>query len=36
MDFLQEFDTPLNLYKREDGIFRALCNESNISEKDVN
>jgi len=32
---IAEFDTPLNLYQRGDGIFRALCDKSNILEKDI-
>ncbi|EIW84009.1 ABC protein [Coniophora puteana RWD-64-598 SS2] len=30
-----EFDTPLNLFRRQDGIFRGMCERSNISEKDI-
>ncbi|KAF8802448.1 P-loop containing nucleoside triphosphate hydrolase protein [Phlegmacium glaucopus] len=32
---IAEFDTPLNLYRKYDGLFRALCDESNISENDI-
>ena len=32
---VQEFDTPQALYKNEDGIFRSLCEGSNISEADM-
>ncbi|RPD56133.1 multidrug resistance-associated ABC transporter [Lentinus tigrinus ALCF2SS1-7] len=30
-----EFDTPLNLYDKEDSIFRSLCNEANLSRQDI-
>ncbi|KAG0699189.1 ABC protein [Suillus ampliporus] len=30
-----EFDTPSNLFKMEDGIFRGMCERSNISLKDI-
>ena len=30
-----EFDTPLNLFEKEDSIFRSLCNEANLSKKDI-
>ncbi|KAG0705743.1 ABC protein [Suillus ampliporus] len=30
-----EFDTPSNLFKVEDGIFRKMCERSNISLKDI-
>ncbi|KAJ2926067.1 hypothetical protein H1R20_g11028, partial [Candolleomyces eurysporus] len=30
-----EFDTVLNLFDREDSIFRALCNEANLSRSDI-
>ncbi|GJJ12857.1 hypothetical protein Clacol_007102 [Clathrus columnatus] len=30
-----EFDTPLNLYDREDSIFRSLCEEANLSRQDI-
>lgn len=30
-----EFDTPLNLYDREDSIFRSLCDEANLSRQDI-
>ncbi|EGN99138.1 hypothetical protein SERLA73DRAFT_168655 [Serpula lacrymans var. lacrymans S7.3] len=30
-----EFNTPLNLYRKEDGIFRGICERSNISLKDM-
>ncbi|KAH9481477.1 Multidrug resistance protein fer6 [Psilocybe cubensis] len=29
-----EFDTPLSLFQNADGIFRALCDNSSITEKD--
>ncbi|KAH7925482.1 ABC protein [Leucogyrophana mollusca] len=32
---VSEFDTPLNLYRMEDGIFRGMCERSNISLKDI-
>ena len=31
---VQEFDSPLILY-RQNGVFRSMCEESNITEKDV-
>jgi ATP-binding cassette subfamily C (CFTR/MRP) protein 1 len=30
-----EFDTVLNLFDREDSIFRSLCNEANLSRSDI-
>ena len=30
-----EFDTPLNLFDKEDSIFRSLCNEANLSRSDI-
>ncbi|KAG8950683.1 hypothetical protein FRC04_007308 [Tulasnella sp. 424] len=30
-----EFDTPLNLYNKADGIFRSMCERSGITEKDL-
>ncbi|PCH38966.1 ATP-dependent bile acid permease [Wolfiporia cocos MD-104 SS10] len=30
-----EFDTPLNLFDKEDSIFRSLCNEAGISRQDI-
>lgn len=30
-----EFDTPLNLFDREDSIFRSLCNEAGLSRQDI-
>ncbi|KAG2129053.1 ABC protein [Suillus bovinus] len=30
-----EFDTPSNLFKIEDGLFREMCERSNISLKDI-
>ena len=30
-----EFDTPLNLFDKEDSIFRTLCNEANLSRQDI-
>ncbi|KAL6300347.1 multidrug resistance-associated ABC transporter [Sparassis latifolia] len=32
---VQEFDTPLNLFDREDSIFRSLCNEANLTRQDI-
>jgi len=31
----KEFDTPYNLFKIEGGIFRGMCERSNISLKDI-
>jgi ATP-binding cassette, subfamily C (CFTR/MRP), member 1 len=31
----QELDTPLNLYDRSDGIFRGMCDRSNISRAEI-
>ncbi|KAJ4474265.1 ATP-binding cassette [Lentinula aciculospora] len=30
-----EFDTVLNLFDREDSIFRSLCNEANVQRSDI-
>lgn len=30
-----EFDTPLNLFDREDSIFRSLCNEAGLTRLDI-
>jgi ATP-binding cassette, subfamily C (CFTR/MRP), member 1 len=30
-----EYDTPLNLFDREDSIFRSLCDEANLSRQDI-
>ncbi|KIP09393.1 hypothetical protein PHLGIDRAFT_534837 [Phlebiopsis gigantea 11061_1 CR5-6] len=30
-----EFDTPLNLFDREDSIFRSLCNEAGLTRHDI-
>jgi len=30
-----EFDTALNLFDKEDSIFRSLCNEANLSRQDI-
>jgi ABC-type multidrug transport system fused ATPase/permease subunit len=30
-----EFDTPRNLFLKEDGIFRSMCQKSNIAIEDV-
>ena len=30
-----EFDTPLNLFDREDSIFRSLCNEAGLTRQDI-
>ena len=30
-----EFDTPLNLFDKEDSTFRSLCNEANLSRQDI-
>jgi len=30
-----EFDTPLNLFDREDGIFRSMCDRSHIGRKEI-
>ncbi|EMD36548.1 hypothetical protein CERSUDRAFT_115579 [Gelatoporia subvermispora B] len=30
-----EFDTPLNLFDREDSIFRTLCNEAGLTRQDI-
>jgi len=30
-----EFDTPINLFDQEDGIFRGMCNRSNINRTDI-
>lgn len=31
----QEFDTPANLYKFDNGIFRSMCQRSNITGEDI-
>ncbi|KAF9234111.1 ABC protein [Melanogaster broomeanus] len=33
--YLEEFDTPYNLYQRERGLFRGMCERSNISLIDI-
>jgi ATP-binding cassette, subfamily C (CFTR/MRP), member 1 len=30
-----ELDSPLNLFDKEDSIFRSLCNEAGISRADI-
>ena len=30
-----EFDTVLNLYDKPDSVFRALCDEANLSRTDI-
>lgn len=30
-----EFDSPLNLFARVDGVFRGMCDRSGIEEKDI-
>ncbi|KAF7798058.1 hypothetical protein EIP86_009270 [Pleurotus ostreatoroseus] len=30
-----EFDTPLNLFDKEDSIFRSLCDEASLSRQDI-
>lgn len=30
-----EFDTPLNLFDKEDSIFRSLCDEAGLSRQDI-
>ena len=32
---IAEFDTPENLYKRADGIFRGMCERSTITLEDI-
>ncbi|KAJ7120061.1 P-loop containing nucleoside triphosphate hydrolase protein [Mycena epipterygia] len=32
---ISEFDTPLNLFNRNDGLFRSLCEKSNIMAADI-
>ena len=32
---IAEFDTPTRLYNMEDGIFRGMCDRSNISLEDI-
>ena len=32
---IAEFDTPENLYKRHDGIFRGMCERSSITLDDI-
>ena len=30
-----EIDTPLNLYDKEDSIFRSLCSEAGLTRQDI-
>ena len=30
-----EFDSPLNLFDKEDSIFRSLCNQAGLSREDI-
>lgn len=30
-----EFDTPLELFDREDSIFRSLCREASLTREDI-
>ena len=30
-----EFDTPLNLFDREESIFRSLCDEAGLTRQDL-
>lgn len=30
-----EFDTPLNLFDREQSIFRSLCDEARLTRQDI-
>jgi ATP-binding cassette, subfamily C (CFTR/MRP), member 1 len=32
---IAEFDTVLNLFDKEDSIFRSLCNEANLQRADI-
>lgn len=32
---IQEFDTPVNLFNKPDGIFRGMCERSDISLADI-
>ncbi|KAJ7440231.1 ABC protein [Mycena latifolia] len=32
---IAEFDTPLNLFNRDDGVFHSLCEKSNITLSDI-
>ncbi|KAJ7477714.1 ABC protein [Mycena latifolia] len=32
---IAEFDTPLNLFNKDDGLFRSLCEKSNIASSDI-
>ncbi|KAJ6475599.1 ABC protein [Mycena sanguinolenta] len=32
---IAEFDTPLNLFNKYDGLFRSLCEKSNITSSDI-
>ncbi|KAF7349832.1 ABC protein [Mycena venus] len=32
---IAEFDTPLNLFNKDDGLFRSLCEKSNITSSDI-
>lgn len=30
-----EYDSPLNLFDKEDSIFRSLCNEAGLTRHDI-
>ncbi|KAG0138983.1 hypothetical protein CROQUDRAFT_55413, partial [Cronartium quercuum f. sp. fusiforme G11] len=32
---IAEFDTPLNLFDRPDGIFKGMCDSSSITREDI-
>lgn len=32
---LQEFDTPLNLFQKQDSIFRGMCERSGITTAEI-
>jgi ABC-type multidrug transport system fused ATPase/permease subunit len=32
---IAEFDTPMALFKRTDGIFRSMCERSSITAQDI-
>ncbi|KAF8175919.1 P-loop containing nucleoside triphosphate hydrolase protein [Mycena galopus ATCC 62051] len=32
---IAEFDTPMNLFNKEEGLFRGLCEKSNITSSDI-
>ncbi|KAJ7887700.1 hypothetical protein B0H13DRAFT_2666470 [Mycena leptocephala] len=32
---IAEFDTPLNLFNRNESLFRSLCDKSNITSGDI-